>query len=107
MPRARSQSAEILPEPRIDSVCPVAALPLGEVELLGAHLGPDTYGPPAVLIDGESAQVLMSRPTRLALRIPENGLSCSERPPKCVSKQDIGPVTKEPETTRSSNTDVA
>jgi len=72
MPRARSQSAEILPEPRIDSVCPDAALPLGEVELLGAHLGPDTYGPPAVLIDGESAQVLMSRPTRLALRIPEN-----------------------------------
>ena len=52
MPRARSQSAEILPEPRIDSVCPDAALPLGEVELLGAHLGPDTYGPPAVLIDG-------------------------------------------------------
>ena len=73
MPRARSQpAAEILPEPRIDSVSPDAALPFGEVELLGAHLGPDTYGPPAVLIDGEPAQVLMSRPTRLALRIPEN-----------------------------------
>ena len=73
MPRARSQSAaETLPEPRIDSVCPDAALPLGEVELLGVHLGPDSYGPPAVLIDGEPAHVLMSRPTRLALRIPEN-----------------------------------
>ena len=71
MPRARPQSAaEILPEPRIDSISPDAALPLGEVELLGAHLGPDTYGPPAVLIDGEPAHVLMSRPTRLALRIP-------------------------------------
>src|SRR5579863_1055691 len=73
MPRARSQSGpEILPEPRIDSVCPGAALPLGEVELLGVHLGPDAYGPPAVLIDGEPAHVLMSRPTRLSLRIPEN-----------------------------------
>jgi sugar lactone lactonase YvrE len=73
MPRARSQSAaEILPEPRIDSVLPDAALPLGEVELLGLHLGPDTFGPPVVLIDGEPAHVLMSRPTRLALRIPEN-----------------------------------
>ena len=73
MPRPRPQSAaEILPEPRIDSVCPDAALPLGEVELHGIHLGPDTYGPPAVLIDGEPAHVLMSRPTRLALRIPVN-----------------------------------
>jgi len=73
MPRARSQSApEILPEPRIDSVLPDAAIPLGEVELLGLHLGPDNFGPPAVLIDGEPAHVLMSRPTRLALRIPEN-----------------------------------
>ncbi len=73
MPRARSQSgSETLPEPRIDSVSPNAALPLGEVELHGAHLGPDDYGPPVVLIDGQSAQVLMSRPTRLALRLPEN-----------------------------------
>ena len=73
MPLARSQSApEIIPEPRIDSVSPDAALPLGEVELLGVHLGPDDYGPPAVLINGQSAHVLMSRPTRLALRIPEN-----------------------------------
>jgi sugar lactone lactonase YvrE len=73
MPRARPQSAtEILPEPRIDSVQPDASLPLGEVELLGAHLGPDAYGPPAVLIDGEPAQVLMSRPSRLALRIPQS-----------------------------------
>jgi hypothetical protein len=78
MPRARSQSppAESSPEPRdeprIDDVIPAAALPLGEVEILGAHLGPLTFGPPAVLVDGHSAHVLMSRPTRLALRIPED-----------------------------------
>jgi sugar lactone lactonase YvrE len=72
MPRARSQSApEVLPDPRIDDIVPAAALPLGEVELVGAHLGPLAFGPPAVLVDGHSAHVLMSRPTRLALRVPE------------------------------------
>jgi sugar lactone lactonase YvrE len=72
MPRARAQSAaETLPDPRIDDVVPPAALPLGEVELIGVHLGPLSFGPPAVLVDGHSAHVLMSRPTRLALRVPE------------------------------------
>jgi sugar lactone lactonase YvrE len=74
MPRARNQStpSEIFPDPRIDDVIPAAALPLGEIELIGAHLGPLTFGPPAVLVDGHSAHVLMSRPTRLALRVPED-----------------------------------
>ncbi|MGA3045648.1 MAG: gluconolaconase [Terracidiphilus sp.] len=72
MPRARTQSAaETLPDPRIDDVVPAAALPLGEVELIGAHLGPLSFGPPAVLVEGHSAHVLMSRPNRLALRVPE------------------------------------
>jgi sugar lactone lactonase YvrE len=72
MPRARAQSAaETQPDPRIDDIVPAAALPLGEVELIGAHLGPLAFGPPAVLVDGHSAHVLMSRPTRLALRVPE------------------------------------
>ncbi len=73
MPRARAQSAaEILPDPRIDDIVPAAALPLGEIELIGEHLGPLAFGPPAVLVDGHSAHVLMSRPTRLALRVPEH-----------------------------------
>jgi sugar lactone lactonase YvrE len=55
----------------VDDVVPGAAMPLGEVELVGANLGPHTFGPPAVLVDGESAHILMSRPTRIALRIPE------------------------------------
>jgi sugar lactone lactonase YvrE len=72
MPRIRPQSdAETLPEPRIDDVVPAAALPLGEVELIGAHLGPLSFGPPAVLVDGQPAHVVMSRPTRLAFRVPE------------------------------------
>jgi DNA-binding beta-propeller fold protein YncE len=60
------------PEPRIDEVQPQAALPLGEVELLGANLGPNPYGPPVVVLGTHSAQVLMSRPGRIAFRIPEN-----------------------------------
>jgi sugar lactone lactonase YvrE len=71
MPRARAQSAEILPDPRIDDIVPPAALPLGEVELIGAHLGPLAFGPPAVLVDGHPAHVLLSRPTRLAFNVPE------------------------------------
>jgi len=76
MPRARAQSAsEVLPDPRIDDIVPAAALPFGEVQLIGAHLGPLAFGPPAVLVDGHSAHVLMSRPTRLALRVPEEASS--------------------------------
>jgi sugar lactone lactonase YvrE len=75
MPRSRTQAAESHPgpqiAPRIDEVVPAAALPFGEIELTGANLGPDSFGPPAVLVDGQAAHVLMSRPTRLALRVPE------------------------------------
>jgi sugar lactone lactonase YvrE len=66
-----TQSAEALAEPRIDDIAPAAALPLGEVELSGANLGPFGSGLPAVLVDGHPAHVLMSRPGRLALRVPE------------------------------------
>jgi sugar lactone lactonase YvrE len=74
MTRTNLQSAreEMTPEPRIDEVQPAAALPLGEVELVGANLGPNPYGPPVVVLGTHSAQVLMSRPGRLAFRIPEN-----------------------------------
>ena len=67
MPRPRTQ-----PEPRIDDVVPAAALPHAEVELLGAYLGPHNFGPPAVLVDGASAHVQMSRPSRLSFLVPEN-----------------------------------
>ena len=70
MARSR-QPAETFPEPRIDDVNPAAALPLGEVELTGSRLGPDGFGPPAVLVDGSPAQVTMSRPGRLTFRVPE------------------------------------
>jgi sugar lactone lactonase YvrE len=61
--------------PRIDDVAPPAAMPLGEIELTGAYLGPHSFGPPAVLVDGEPAQVTMSRPARIAFRVPEKAFT--------------------------------
>jgi len=71
MTLARTQSAQALAGPRIDDIAPAAALPLGEVELSGANLGPFGSELPAALVDGHPAHVLMSRPGRLALRVPE------------------------------------
>lgn len=71
MPRTSTQSGPAaLPTPHIDDVTPAATLPLGEIELTGSNLGPHSFGPPAVLVDGQAAQILMSRPARLAFRVP-------------------------------------
>ena len=74
MPRARIQSGreEMTPEPHIEEVVPGAALPLGEVELLGANLGPQPFGMPVVVVGTHPAMVLMSRPGRLSFRVPES-----------------------------------
>jgi sugar lactone lactonase YvrE len=74
MPRTRSQSAseDVFADPRIDDISPASALPLGEVELTGVHLGPHSSGPPVVLVGTQPAQVLMSRPSRLVFRVPED-----------------------------------
>jgi sugar lactone lactonase YvrE len=68
---ARNPAQTAPPIPRVDDVIPPAALPLGEVELSGVNLGPHEFGPPAVLVDGEPAHIIMSRNTRLAIRVPE------------------------------------
>ncbi|MDR3726389.1 MAG: gluconolaconase [Terracidiphilus sp.] len=71
MPWPHTHSEEQLPKPRIDDIVPAAALPLGEIEITGVNLGPDASGAPAVFVDDEPAQVLMSRPTRMVIRVPE------------------------------------
>ncbi|MGD0801342.1 MAG: gluconolaconase [Terracidiphilus sp.] len=74
MPRSQRQSAVEF-APRIDDIVPAAALPGGEIELIGANLGPLSFGAPAevptVLVDGHPAHILMSRSNRLALRVPD------------------------------------
>lgn len=73
MPSASSQSAIGGPSaaPRIDNLMPPAALPLGEVEITGAYLGPRSGGVPSVLVGTESAHITMARPARVAFRVPE------------------------------------
>ena len=73
MPRTRPQPAQedVFPDPRIDDIVPPTALPLGEIEITGANLGPHPSGLPVVLVGTHPAHVLMSRPGRLAFRVPE------------------------------------
>jgi sugar lactone lactonase YvrE len=70
MPRLRANS-ETVPAPRIDDVIPPAALPGGEVELIGANLGPHAGKAPIVLVDGSPAHILLSRPARLMFKVPD------------------------------------
>lgn len=74
MPRTRTHHAQedIYPDPRIDDLIPPAALPLGEVEVVGANLGPHDSSLPGVVVGSHTAQVIMCRPGRLAFRVPEN-----------------------------------
>src|ERR1700761_3186771 len=58
--------------PRIDSITPEAVLPGGEVELAGSALGPVAERRPLAVLDGSLAPVLLSRPTRMSIRIPES-----------------------------------
>lgn len=72
MARSSPQAVpEFAPLPSIGGIDPAAALPLGEVELTGANLGPHEFGLPAVLVDGKPSPILMSRAARLAFRVPE------------------------------------
>lgn len=64
--------------PRIDTVSPSAALPGGEVELRGANLGSVPIGQngsewrrPVAMLGELAAPVLLTRASRMAIRVPE------------------------------------
>lgn len=59
------------PSPMIDAVLPGAALPGGEVELLGTRLGPVAWRRPVAMLGTLSAPVLLTRERRMILRIPD------------------------------------
>src|SRR6266702_1442017 len=60
--------------PHLDRVSPPAAMPGGEVQLHGAHLGPSNRSPYATIGD-TSAPITLSRPTRATVQIPEGAIS--------------------------------
>jgi sugar lactone lactonase YvrE len=70
MPMPRFGKRTVFP-PVPEAVFPPAALPGGDVELRGRHLGPGLSTVPTVLVGGVSANVLMSRDGRLCFRVPE------------------------------------
>jgi sugar lactone lactonase YvrE len=63
------------PAPHIDRVTPIAAMPGGEIAIYGQHLDP--HGPhiPRATIGDVSVPVVLSRPTRATIRIPEGSIS--------------------------------
>jgi sugar lactone lactonase YvrE len=69
-PMPKSAKQVLLP-PAIEGVFPAAALPGGDVEVRGSHLGPRSLTTPVIQVDGISATVLMSRNDRLCFRVPE------------------------------------
>jgi sugar lactone lactonase YvrE len=60
-----------LKPPMLEAVVPGAALPGAEVEIFGANLGPVANEIPSAFVDGVPAHVLLSRSSRLMLRVPE------------------------------------
>lgn len=57
--------------PRIEALQPNAALPGGEVEVLGTNLGPVSYRRPVAMVGDLAAPVVLSRGKRMVLRVPD------------------------------------
>ncbi|HEX5235636.1 MAG TPA: gluconolaconase [Silvibacterium sp.] len=61
--------------PRIESVEPAAALPGGEIDVLGANLGPVSFRRPVAMLGELAASVVMSRNRRMILRVPQEAIA--------------------------------
>ena len=57
--------------PRIEAVVPDAALPGGEIEVRGMHLGPVGERMPAAVMGETRAPVLLSQAAQLTIKVPE------------------------------------
>jgi sugar lactone lactonase YvrE len=71
MIRLSKPEPDALPTPIIEALFPDAALPGGEVELLGLRLGPVASRRPVAMLGPLSAPVLLTRERRLILRVPD------------------------------------
>ena len=63
------------PAPHLDRVTPIAAMPGGEIDIHGQHLDPRGTHIPRATIGDISAPVVLSRPTRATVRVPEGAIS--------------------------------
>ena len=67
-----SKEAPIPNSPKIEAALPDAALPGGEIEIRGSHLGAVSSRRPIAVVDGVCRPVLLSRSDRMLVRIPED-----------------------------------
>jgi sugar lactone lactonase YvrE len=63
------------PAPHLDRVTPLAAMPGGEIDVHGAHLEPHGALLPRATIGDISAPILLTRPSRATIRIPEGTIT--------------------------------
>jgi hypothetical protein len=68
------KSAPASTKPHLDRIAPPAVMPGGDVEVHGANLGPTPTAPHATISD-IAAPILLTRPTRATLRIPDGTIS--------------------------------
>jgi len=61
--------------PHLNAITPPAAMPGGEVELIGTHLDPGGHRIPHASIGDVFAPVTLSRPTRATVHVPEGTIS--------------------------------
>ena len=61
--------------PHLHHLTPPAAMPGGEIELHGEHLGPHLDALPQVTLGDTSAYLSLARPTRTLVRIPDGSIS--------------------------------
>lgn len=61
--------------PQIREVDPAAAIPGGDVQIVGDHLGAVPYRLPVVMLGDLAAPVLLSREGRMVIRVPEEAES--------------------------------
>ncbi len=62
-------------KPQIEQVAPRAAIPGGEIAIWGTGLAEDGRGRPTVRFGDQHANLLISSPTRLVVRVPEGVVS--------------------------------
>ena len=61
--------------PHLDRATPIAAMPGGNVDVHGSHLQPLGHHIPRATIGDIPAAIILSRPTRTTIRVPEGAIS--------------------------------
>ena len=75
-PGAHDKAAPASTKPRLDHITPSAAMPGGDVDVHGTHLGVSSHSIlPQATIGDISAPILLTRPTRATVRVPDGTIS--------------------------------